>query len=127
MSGLLAQCVSVLAMTLAASAQPEDQSGIGYPSVASALEAMRVKSGVNVSVQSGWTVVEDATTMTIWSFTPPAHPAHPTAVRRAVIQRGDDIFVEMKIKCESTKPACDRLVADFQELNNRMRETLRRR
>ena len=119
-----------LVVTLVASAQPEDasdRSDIGYPSVAAALEAMRIKSGTKVSMQGGWTVIEEAATKTIWSFTPAGHLAHPAAVRRAIVQRGNDIFVEMKLRCESMKPACDKLVAEFQELNNRMRDALNRK
>jgi hypothetical protein len=62
--------------------------------------------------------------MTLWSFTPSGHPAHPAAVRRTVIRQGDDIGVKMAVHCEATKAACDRLVADFKALNERMREDL---
>jgi hypothetical protein len=88
-----------------------------YPNVATALDALRTKSGVTVKVEAGWTVIEDRATMSIWSFTPSGHPAHPATVRRAVIQQGDKIFVEMSVLCEAAKSACDKLVAEFEALN----------
>ena len=97
-----------------------------YPTVASALEAMRTKSGVKTSVRSGWTVIEDQSTLSLWSFAPPDHPAYPAAVQRKVIREGDNIFVKMNVLCEAPKPACDAMVADFQKLDGRVRDDLKR-
>jgi hypothetical protein len=44
-----------------------------------------------------------------------------------VIQEGDNFFVEMNVLCEAAKPACDTLVSDFEKLNQRMTEDLKRR
>jgi hypothetical protein len=101
-------------------------SGSEYATVASALEAMRAKNGVKVSVQSGWTVIEDASTLSIWSFTPPGHPAHPAAIHRQVIKEGDHVSLHMKVLCEAPKLACDAMVAEFQKLNGQVREVLKR-
>jgi len=127
MHKLLSVLAAVALTAAAAAAQPADKSktsGIGHPSVAAALEAMRTKSGVRVSTQSGWTVIDDKATMSVWSFTPAGHPAHPTAVHRMVVKEGDNIAIQMQVLCEATKPACDKLVAEFQEMNNKMRESL---
>ena len=56
---------------------------IGYPTVAAALGDLRNRPGVQISQQGGWTVINDAASATVWSFTPPGHPAHPSAVKRA--------------------------------------------
>jgi hypothetical protein len=97
-----------------------------YATAASALEAMRAKSGVKTSVQSGWTVIEDQSTLSVWSFTPPGHPAHPAAIRRKVVQEGNNLFVQMNVLCEAPKPACDAMVMEFEKLNGQVREDLKR-
>jgi len=99
-------------------------SKIGYPTVAAALDGLRAKSGAKVAVQSGWTVIEEPSIMTMWSFTPAGHPAHPAAIRRVIAQKGDDIFVEMEALCEAAKSACEKLLTEFRELNEQMRASL---
>lgn len=99
---------------------------IPYPTVAAALEGLRAKAGVSVRNESGFTVVQDSAAMTIWTFTPAGHAAHPAVVRRAIVQRGNDIFVDMQVKCEAAKPACDTLTAEFQALTEQMRQSLNR-
>jgi hypothetical protein len=105
--------------------QPEQPAEIGFPSVAAALEGMRAKPGVTVLLQDGWTIIND-TGPTIWSFTPPAHPAHPSAARRALVSKDGQMFVETRIKCEASKPACDKLRDDYAALDKRMIEELSR-
>jgi hypothetical protein len=112
---------AILASGVIASAQQDSRpSRMEYPNVAAALDALRAKSGVSVKVESGWTVIEDRATMSIWSFTSSGHPAHPAAVRRAVTQQGDKIFVDMSVLCEAAKSACDKLVAEFNALNRNL-------
>jgi hypothetical protein len=57
-------------------AQPAQKpsSGIGYPSVATAFDAVKAKPGVRIVAQEGWTVIEDRATMTVWSFGPAQPP-----------------------------------------------------
>jgi hypothetical protein len=45
-------------------------------------------------------------------------------IRRTIVKEGNDIFVQMDTFCEAAKPPCDKLVAEFQELTNKMRESL---
>src|SRR5262249_41816615 len=111
---------ALVALTaVAASAQS------GPPTVAATLAELRAKAGVTVAEQAGWTVIQDGLTM--YSFTPAGHPAHPAAVRRTVFREADGAWsLKMSILCEAAQPACDKLAADFQELNNKMREDLAR-
>ena len=51
--------------------------GIGYPSVSAALDDLRARGEVDVSVQNGWTIINDRASGAVWSFTPQSHPAHP--------------------------------------------------
>jgi hypothetical protein len=121
--------LGLMLATTAAAAQPANNpsaSKIGYPSVAAALDGLRAKSGVKLSNQSGFTVIEEPATHTLWTFTPAGHPAHPAVVRRAIVKEGDDLFVDMDVKCEAAKPACDKLVAEFLAMNDRIRENLNR-
>ena len=98
-----------------------------YATVALAMKSLQAKSGVRVSQQSGWTVIEEPSTLSLWSFTPESHPANPAVVHRKIIQEGDDLFVRMHVLCEASKPACDTLTSDFQKLNPQMTENLRRK
>ncbi len=59
-----------------------------YATAAQALQGLRAKPGVKISVQSGWTVIEDRSTLSIWSFPPAGHRAYPTAIQRKVVQEG---------------------------------------
>lgn len=110
-----------------AQGQTHPNQTFGFPTVAAALDALRSKNGVVASNQDGWTVIEDRPAMTLWSFTPPGHEAHPAAVRRTIVRNGDDISVVTAVLCEAEKPACDALTAQFQQLTNKMREQLRGR
>ena len=129
---LLRYLLATLALTAvceggASAQQPQAQSSIGYPSVAAALEALQHKSGVKVSNPGGWTVIQDPSDQTIWSFTPPGHPAYPAVVRRQIVQSSAGISLKMNALCQAAKPPCDKLVADFQGLNNRVRENFNRK
>jgi hypothetical protein len=123
---------AILALTLAISllsvvARAETSSDLGYSTVASALTGLQKKDGVRVSRQGGWTVIDDRAALTLWSFTPEGHPAHPAVIQRTIVEDQGNLFVQMHVLCEATKPACDNLVADFGKLNQQMTEDLRRR
>jgi len=99
---------------------------IEYPSVAAALEALRGQSGVDFSLQGGWTIANDRASHTLWSFAPADHPAYPAVVRRTVVPRDGQVFIEMGVLCQAQKPACDRLTAEFQAENEKIRDSMRR-
>lgn len=109
-----------------ASAQTQPSS-IGYPTVAAALEALRSQSGSTVSLQGGWTIISVTAEQTLWSFTPANHPAHPAAVKRKIVERDGAVGVHMTALCQAEKAACDRLIEEFQQLNDRIREHSQRR
>jgi hypothetical protein len=118
-----------LLLTLVATIFPfvafaQGERGIGYPTVAAALEALKARSDVRISVQGGWTIVDDRPANTIWSFTPPDHPAHPAAVKRAVVSRDGAIGVNTSALCQASKAACDKLMEEFRELNERMSQSM---
>jgi hypothetical protein len=104
--------------------QAQDESGIGYPTVAAALEALKARSDVSISVQGGWTIINDKDGRTFWSFTPPDHAAHPAAVRRQLVEQNGAISIKMTALCQAGKAVCDQLIEDFKAMNARMAEQL---
>ena len=106
--------------------QSEPARGIGYPSVAAALDALKARSDVRIENQGGWIIVTDRKDSTLWSFTPPGHAAHPAAVKRAILQQDGAIYVQMRILCQADKAPCDKLVADFEALNEQMKAEIQK-
>ena len=106
------------------------QSGTGgaakieYGTVAEAMTALRARSDVKVSERAGWTFIEDAANRAFWSFTPSDHAAHPSVVKREIVERDGVIHVETNALCEAEQVACDRLIAEFHKLNRQMRDAL---
>jgi hypothetical protein len=99
-------------------------STVGYPTVADALAALHAKPSVVFTAQAGWTIAQDAAAQTVWSFPPPDDPSYPSAVKRQVVQSGNELQMKMSVLCGSTKAACDNLVRQFQQLNAKMRASL---
>jgi len=101
------------------------ESSIGYPSVAAALADLHSKPDVKFSEANGWTIAEDKSHFSLWSFAPAGDPAYPSAVKRTAVQEGGHTSLRMKVLCESTQEACDRLVADFEALNRHLQDSFR--
>jgi hypothetical protein len=91
----------------------EGPNTIGYPTVADALEALRLNRGIVYTIENGWLVATDEAACTIWSFA----PAYPAVVKRQVIPRGKASVIEMNVLCEASRPACDALIRTFAEMN----------
>lgn len=92
---------------------------IGFATVAEAFATLRSRPGVEISRQGGWTIITEPTSRTVWTFPPPGHPAYPSVLKRSLGLRDGSTYLDMKVLCESTKAACDQLVIDFQQLNQR--------
>jgi hypothetical protein len=104
---------------------PKKSSGIGYPSVAAALADLHSKPEVIFREEGGWIIAEDRNHYTLWSFATEGDPAYPSAVKRTAVQEsGGNVTMSMNILCESNQDACDKLVANFNELNERARDSL---
>jgi len=100
-------------------------SRIGYPSVAAALADLHSKTDVKFSEANGWTIAEDKSHFTLWSFAPAGDPAYPSAVKRTAVQGDKGVSMNMNVLCESTQEACDTLVADFEALNRRLQDSFK--
>lgn len=107
-----------------AQSKTSSATGIGFASPAAALTGLRSRSGVVFSDYNGWTIAEDKSRNEIWSFTPNAHPAHPAVVRRTVIEQNGVLSLDMDVLCGGEKSDCDKLVAQFEALNEDVRQHL---
>ena len=77
---------------------------------------------------NGYVAFADNPNEAVWTFTKPGHEAHPSVVCRSIIANPDgSVGMDMKVLCVGTDAACDRLVADFNQLNERMKEELSRK
>jgi hypothetical protein len=104
---------------------PKASSGIGYPSVAAALKDLHSKPEVIFREERRWIIAEDRSRYTLWSFATEGDPAYPSAVKRTAVQEsGGSVTMNMNILCEAKQDACDKLVANFNELNERARDSL---
>lgn len=111
--------------TIESSSDMDNDSGIGYESVLEALNALKAKESVVIRVEQGWTLAEDRMENTIWSFPGEEHPAYPSAVKRTFFEKDGAIHLTMNVLCQAKKPECDDLVAEFEALNDRLRESMR--
>jgi hypothetical protein len=123
--------IILVVLSLAAFADDPNPSGssVGYKTVQAALDALRAMPGVtiNVTKPDGWIIADDRSTDTLWSFTPAGHYAHPAVIKRIIKQDSTGVFIEMSALCENTKPNCDQLVREFEQLNQRIRENVQRK
>lgn len=106
---------------------PRGASKIEFSTVAEALESVSARPGVKKEVvQGGWTILHQYRPDIVWSFAPNGHPAHPTVVKRVlVVDDENQIRIEMSALCGADKPACDKVVKEFEELNNRAAAAIR--
>jgi hypothetical protein len=87
-------------------AQPVE-APISYSTLEEAIEALRAKPGVTFREQDGWIVAEDPEGPVAWLLTPPGHPAYPSIVKRAIVNRDDGAYFETHIRCLASKDVCD--------------------
>ena len=95
---------------------------IPYESPAAALAAVRAKPGVVTTENEEWMILTDSAENSLWSITKSGHFAHPTAVLRRTYEQEGQVFIGMDVKCGNTKANCDRVVQQFIELNNKIRD-----
>jgi hypothetical protein len=82
---------------------------------------------VVITTQQGWTIANDSAAMAIWSFAPADNAAYPAAVKRQIENRDGGTFINMSVRCEASKAACDDLVRSFQALNEQVVQSLKGR
>ena len=116
----------VLALSTAHASEAPESEGIGYPTVAAALEGLKSRPDVTVRDNAGWTIigVETPQERSIWSFTPPGHPAHPAAVKRTIYEESGAVMMKTSALCQAEKAACDELMAQFAELQRQIQQRM---
>jgi len=98
--------------------------------VAETLEKAKALPGASVTTTKpdAWVIVSETGGMKIWSFTPSTHYAYPAVVLRHLkVKDNGDLYVEMTGHCEADKAACDKLMKEFEALNERMRQQVQNR
>jgi len=124
-----ALALSLLLATPLCAAPPlneQTQSTVGYPTAGAALAALHAKSGVEFSIQDGWTIATDAETNTVWSFPPEHDPAYPAVVKRQLSAGANGaVDVHMDVLCAASKTACDDLVRAFERMNDEAQAQLK--
>ena len=107
-----------------------DHSTIGYPNVAEALKALRAKPDAKIVEQQGWTIIQENDSaqdrLTLWSFAPESDPAYPAVAQRITYKQDGAWLMRMNVQCEASKLACDKFVRDFEELNERLKQEIKR-
>jgi hypothetical protein len=99
-------------------------STIGYPTVEAALTDLHSHADVEFREEHGWTTASDKSHNTVWSFPPVGNPAYPSAVKRMVVQDGKGVSMKMDVLCQASQNACDKLVEDFNALNERVKQSM---
>jgi hypothetical protein len=67
-----------------------------------------------------YVALEDGRDGTLWTFTLPAHPAHPAVVCRRIVERRGILEIPTAIECKGAEAACTKLRSDFDALNERI-------
>jgi hypothetical protein len=97
---------------------------IGYASVQLAFDALSADPDASKSEYEGWTLFKQKADgmYILWSFTHPDHPVHPSAVRREIVKKDDEVFISMAVLCHSSRFDCDQLIEQFQQINARIKQ-----
>ena len=127
---ILAVLLAALTFSDQTLAQQSATPGISYPSVAAALKDLESRDGKDTVVThgDGWTTVNEPAAAAQWSFPPTGHAAYPAVLRRTMVRGADgQIQVRTDHLCESPAAACQALLAEFAQLNERIEQAKRSR
>jgi len=114
--------VALLYLPVAAAQQIAEPSPIGYATIEEAFNALKVDPAVGMKEYEGWTIFNQKGDgkYILWSFTPDDHPAHPSAIRREIVKKDDQILIKMDALCSSNQLDCDLLIDQFKKINERI-------
>lgn len=101
---------------------------IEYASPKAAYEALSKKQGVSFrQEENGWVVAYDKGASTLWSFAPKSDPSFPSVVKRTVEENNNELSIRMGVLCGASKEACDRLVREFADLNEKIKLDIKKK
>ena len=114
--------VALLYLPVSVAQQVTEPSPIGYATIEEAYNALKADSAVGMKEYEGWTIFNQKGDgkYILWSFTPDDHPAHPSAIRREIVKKGDQILIKMDALCYSNQLDCDLLIDQFKNINERI-------
>lgn len=114
--------VALLYLPVSVAQQVTEPSPIGYATIEEAYNALKADSTVGMKEHEGWTIFNQKGDgkYILWSFTPDDHPAHPSAIRREIVKKGDQILIKMDALCYSNQLDCDLLIDQFKNINERI-------
>jgi hypothetical protein len=118
---------AILATGCAHAQKVERSSSIGYPTVAAALADLKSNPNASVREQEGWTIIrvqEGEKQSAIWSFSPIGYPAYPAAVKRTIYEQDGVVMMKTNALCQASKVECDKLMEQFNELEQRIRDRM---
>ena len=119
-----AVCALVLSATLALA---QDLCGRPREEPQALLDRLTKSEGLKEDFRDkSYVAVSDKAKGTVWTFTVPGHPAHPSVVCRRPVQDGAELRLQTQVQCNAVEAECQKLVKAFQELNQRMLQELRR-
>ncbi len=116
--------LAVVAYVCVSSAQLlAEESLIGYKTVDAAYQALESDASAAVTHYEGWVIFNQKGDgqYVLWSFTPDEHPAHPAVIRRFIVKKDNELFIQMSALCEANKFDCDSLVEAFEKINETIR------
>lgn len=93
-------------------------------SVGELLARLEVDPTVQMRVENGWKIAVCNSGRVLYSFTPNTHPAHPSYVKREVVEKDGAIYIQTSASCGAEKNICDKLIRDFIELNNKVKNSM---
>jgi len=97
--------------------------GLGVASIP-ALQQQIAASLPGTGGDERFVTYSDEPNMRNWSFTTAAHPAHPAAACRTLVQREGAWHVLTEIECHSSRVNCDALRREYEQLDAAMRRSL---
>ncbi|TXI50613.1 MAG: DUF4019 domain-containing protein [Lysobacter sp.] len=93
---------------------------IPYPNVDTARAALAARMDARKTDVDGWTVFDVPDQRARWLFTPAQHPAHPSMVLFAPIERNGEWVPGLDIMCGSAPPICQALIEQAIALHERL-------
>ncbi|QKX16504.1 molecular chaperone DnaJ [Microbulbifer sp. YPW1] len=113
-------------ISVSVTAVASESSAIGFKTVSEALNSLRQDPQASESTQNGWAIfaTKKNGNYVLWSFSPPEHEAYPAAVKRTVLEREGSISIDIKALCQAEKVACDNLIEEFKQLNERIAQQM---
>ena len=114
--------LALLYLPVSMAQQVAEPSPIGYATIEEAYNALKADSAVGMQEYEGWTIFNQKGEgkYILWSFTPDDHPAHPSAIRREIVKKNDEILIRMDALCNSNQLDCDLLIEQFKQINKRI-------